>query len=67
MFQVNAPTSSHKDEKVEELHEGVAKIMEKNRSYYKIIMGDFNIQCKGRAATPGRWRNCWILRYGRSE
>ena len=42
VVQVYAPTSSHNDEEVEELYEEVAKIMEKNKSHYKIIMGDFN-------------------------
>ena len=40
--QVYVPTSSHNDEEVEELYEEVAKIMEKNKSHYRIIMGDFN-------------------------
>ena len=42
VIQVYASTSSHSDEEVEELYEEIGKSMEKNKSQYKIIMGDFN-------------------------
>ena len=42
VIQVYAPTSSHSDEEVEELYEEIARSMEKNKSHFKIIMGDFN-------------------------
>eukprot|EP00795_Rhopilema_esculentum_P012550 gene12550-biopygen2593 len=42
VIQVYAPTSSHNDEEVEELYEEIGKSMEKNKSQYKIVMGDFN-------------------------
>uniref|UniRef100_A0A3P9KP93 Endonuclease/exonuclease/phosphatase domain-containing protein n=1 Tax=Oryzias latipes TaxID=8090 RepID=A0A3P9KP93_ORYLA len=42
VIQVYAPTSSHSDEEVEELYEEIGKSMEKNKSQYKIVMGDFN-------------------------
>ena len=40
--QVYAPTSTHEDEKVEEFYEEVSKIRIENRSFYKILIGDFN-------------------------
>ena len=42
VVQVYSATSSHDDEEVEELYEEVAKIMEKSKSQYRIIIGDFN-------------------------
>ena len=42
MVQVYSPTSSHSDDEVEELYEEIANIMQRNKSQYKIIMGDFN-------------------------
>ena len=42
VLQVDAPTSSHSDEEFEEMHEEVTRSMEKNKSHFKIIMGDFN-------------------------
>ena len=41
VIQVYAPTSSHNDEEVEELYEEIGKSMKKNKSQYKIVMGDF--------------------------
>ncbi len=42
VIQVYAPTTSHSDEEVEELYEEIARTMEKDKSHFKIIMGDFN-------------------------
>lgn len=42
MIQVCAPTTSHDDEEIEELYEDLANSMEKNKSYFKFIMGDFS-------------------------
>ena len=42
VVQVYAPTSAHKDEEVKEFYEEVSKIMNENKSYYKIVIGDFN-------------------------
>ncbi|MEE4247402.1 MAG: reverse transcriptase domain-containing protein [Kangiellaceae bacterium] len=42
VMQVYAPTSSHDSEEIEELYDEIEKEMRKNKSHYKIIMGDFN-------------------------
>ena len=42
IVQVYAPTSTHEDEEVEEFYAEVSKIMSENKSYYKIVLGDFN-------------------------
>ena len=42
IIQIYAPTTSHEDEEVEELYEEISKAMDKDKSHYKIIMGDFN-------------------------
>ena len=57
VVQVYAPASSHEDEEVEELYKEIARIMEKNKSHYKIIIGDFNAkvgqQQQGNGGTVG--------------
>ena len=47
VVQVYAATSTHEDEKVEEFYEAVSKIMSENKSYYKIVIGDFNAKVGG--------------------
>ena len=42
VIQVYAPTSSHSDEEVEDLYEEITRTMERDKSHFKIIMGDFN-------------------------
>ena len=42
VVQVYATTTSHDDEEVEEFYEQITETIEKNKSYYKIIMRDFN-------------------------
>ena len=42
VVQVYSSTSSHSDDEVEELYEEITKIMQRNKSHYKIIMGDFH-------------------------
>ena len=45
--QVYAPTSTHEDEAVEEFYEELSKIMSENKSYYKIVIGEFNAKVGG--------------------
>ena len=40
-MQVHTPTTSYDDE-VEEFYEELTEVREKNKSHYKITMGDFN-------------------------
>ena len=47
VVQVHAPTSTHEDEEVEEYYEEVSKIMGENKSYYKIVIGNFNTKVAG--------------------
>lgn len=42
VLQVYAPMSSQSDEEVEELCEEIARSMEKKKSHFKFIMGNFN-------------------------
>jgi len=42
IIQVYAPTTSHDDEEVEEFYEDLTSVTDKNKSFYKVIMGDFN-------------------------
>ena len=53
IVQVYATTSSHNDEEVEEFYEEVSKIMSENRSYYQIVMGDFNAKAGGHQEGDG--------------
>ena len=47
------PTSTHEDEEVEEFYEEVSKIMSENKSYYKIVKGDFNAKVGGHQQGDG--------------
>ena len=42
VIQVYAPSPSYDDGEVEEFYDKLTKVMEQNKSHYKIIMGDFN-------------------------
>jgi hypothetical protein len=42
IIQVYAPITSHDDDEVEEFYEDITSVLENNKSFYKIIMGDFN-------------------------
>ena len=53
VVQVYAPTSTHEDEEVEEFYEEVSKIMSENKSYYKIVIGDFNAKVGGHQQGDG--------------
>ena len=39
---MDAPTSTYEDEEVENFYEKVSKILRENKSYYKIVIEDFN-------------------------
>ena len=53
VVQVYAPTSTHEDEEVGEFYEEVSKIMSENKSYYKIVIGDFNAKASGHQQGDG--------------
>lgn len=57
--QVYAPTSSYTDEEAEEFYEALSNAIERNKSHYKIVMGDFNAkigkQEQGEEKTVGRY------------
>ena len=53
VIQVYAPISAHEDEKVEEFYETVSKVMNENKSYYKIVIGDFNEKVGGHPQGDG--------------
>ena len=53
VVQVHVPTSTHEDEEVEEFYEEVSKIMSENKSYYKIVIGDFNAKVGGHQQGDG--------------
>lgn len=40
--QVYAPTTDHEDEEIEEFYEALSHAIERSKSHYKIVMGDFN-------------------------
>ena len=60
VVQVYASTSTHEDEEVEEFYEEVSKIVRENRSYYKIMIGDFSAKVggyqQGDGAAVGQYR-----------
>ena len=53
VVQVYAPTSTHEDEEVEEFYEEVSKIMSESKSYYKIVIEDFNAKAGGHQRGDG--------------
>ncbi|XP_072043116.1 craniofacial development protein 2-like [Amphiura filiformis] len=44
IIQVYAPTTNHDEEEVIELYEEVYKLIEEEKTHFKIVMGDFNAQ-----------------------
>jgi hypothetical protein len=44
IIQVYAPTSTHDEEEVVELYEEINKLIDDEKTHFKIIMGDFNAQ-----------------------
>ena len=52
VVEVYAPTSIHEDEEVEEFYE-VSKIMSEDKSYYEIVIGDFNAKVGGHQQGDG--------------
>ncbi|XP_072037166.1 craniofacial development protein 2-like [Amphiura filiformis] len=44
IIQVYAPTTNHDEEEVIEDYEEVYKLMEEEKTHFKIVMGDFNAQ-----------------------
>ena len=53
VVQVYSPTSTQEDEEVEEFYEEVSKIVSENKSYYKIVIGDFNVKVGGHQQGDG--------------
>ena len=53
VVEVYAATSAQEDEKLEEFYEEVYKIMSENKSYYKIVIGDFNAKVGGHRQGDG--------------
>ena len=47
VVQVNAPTSTSGDEKVEEFYEEASEIMSENKSYYNLVISDCNAKVSG--------------------
>ena len=52
----------HEDDEVEEFYEEVSKIMSENKSYYKIMIGDFNAKLGGHQQGDG-----WTVRICRKK
>ena len=50
---VYVPASTHKDDEVEAFYEEVSKIMSDNKSYYKIVIGNFNAKVGGHQQGDG--------------
>ena len=42
VLEVYAPTSKHSDEDVEEMYAEVTRSMDKSKSHFKIVMGEFS-------------------------
>ena len=53
VVQVYAPTSTHEGEEVDKFYEEVSKIMSEDKSYYKIVRGDFNAKVGGHQQGDG--------------
>ena len=56
----------HEGDEVEEFHEEISKIMSESKSYYNIVMGDFNAkvgghQQGGRAVERGMQEKCKVM------
>ena len=52
VVQVSAPISAHEDEEVE-IYKEVSKIMNEQKSYYKIMIGDLNAKVDGHQQGDG--------------
>ena len=63
VVQVCAPISTHGDGEVEVFYEEVSKIMNENKSYYKIVIGDFNAKVGGHQQGDG----AVVGQYGHGE
>ncbi|KAL0829528.1 hypothetical protein ABMA28_003045 [Loxostege sticticalis] len=42
VIQVYAPTSKHPDEEVEVMYEDISRAIHKSKTYFNVVMGDFN-------------------------
>jgi endonuclease/exonuclease/phosphatase family metal-dependent hydrolase len=42
VIQVYAPTSTHSDDEVEAMYEDISKAMHSSKTYFTVVMGDFN-------------------------
>ncbi|KAG6440869.1 hypothetical protein O3G_MSEX001433 [Manduca sexta] len=42
VIQVYAPTSTHPDEEVEEMYEDISRAIHTSKTYFNVVMGDFN-------------------------
>ncbi len=42
VIQVYAPTSTHPDEEVEVMYEDISRAIHTNKTYFNVVMGDFN-------------------------
>jgi hypothetical protein len=55
VIQVYTPRSSNEDEEIIELYKDIVRIMENNKSHYKIIISDFNAKEQNDGGTVGTW------------
>ena len=63
VVQVYATTSTHTDEEVGSFYEVISKILSENKSYYKMVTGDFNAKVGGHQQGDG----AAVRQYGYGE